>query len=175
MANREALNELQARLAQRLMAAETGAVRASWLAVRTAGHNYLFPLGQAGEICPLSGLQAVPYARPWFLGVQNVRGSLTGVVDLAAFLGTGQAAAAGQGALERCVVTLNTQLDVNCGLLVDGLLGLRSDSDFAQVEPASPLAPPYLGQRFTDADGALWQEVDLRALAQAPAFLTISL
>ena len=175
MANREALNELQARLAQRLMAAEAGGVRASWLAVRTGAQNYLFPLGLAGEICALSGLQAVPYAKPWFLGVQNVRGNLLGVVDLAAFLGQGHAAAAGQGALERCVVTLNAQLEVNCGLLVDGLLGLRSDADFTQSEPATAGAAAYLGRRFTDAEGAVWQEVDLRALAQSAAFLTISL
>lgn len=175
MANREALNELQARLAQRLMAAQTGAVAASWLAVRSASQHFLFPLGLAGEICPLSGFQSVPYARPWFAGVQNVRGNLMGIVDLAAFLGVGQAASAGHGALERCVVTLNPQLDVNCGLLVDGLAGLRSDSDFKEVQPPAEGAPPYLGRNFIDAEGVQWREIDLRALAQAPAFLYISI
>ncbi len=175
MANREALSELEARLAQRLMAAESGgAAAASWLAVQSAGHCFLLPLGLAGEICALSGLQAVPHARPWFLGVQNVRGSLMGIVDLAAFLGLGQAAAA-PGTQERRVVTLSPQLEVNCGLLVERLMGLRSDADFPSAEPAPEGAPAYLGRSRRDAQGTLWREVDLRALAQSPAFLYISL
>lgn len=181
MANREALSEMEARLAQRLMAAESGgAAAASWLAVQSAGHHFLLPLGLAGEICALSGLQAVPHARPWFLGVQNVRGSLMGVVDLAGFLALGSVAAALgtqslQSAQERRVVTLSSQLEVNCGLLVERLLGLRSSADFPTSAPAPEGAPAYLGQGLLDAQGTLWRELDLRALAQSPAFLSISL
>ena len=85
MANREALRELQTRLADRLQAARTEGVQASWLAVEAAGVRYLFPLAQAGEIFPFAQPQHVPYTQPWFLGVANLRGGLYGVVDLAAF------------------------------------------------------------------------------------------
>ena len=49
MANREALRELQTRLASRLQAARTeGTSVSSWLAVESAGSFYLLPLGQSG-------------------------------------------------------------------------------------------------------------------------------
>ncbi|MDP3222613.1 MAG: chemotaxis protein CheW, partial [Rubrivivax sp.] len=53
MANREALRELQGRLAQRLAAARTETRKASWLAIECAGHGLLVPLATAGEIFPV--------------------------------------------------------------------------------------------------------------------------
>ena len=89
MANREALRELQTRLASRLQAARTeGTSVSSWLAVESAGSFYLLPLGQSGEIFPWASVQAVPYTQSWFLGVANLRGALVGVVDLAGLLGS---------------------------------------------------------------------------------------
>jgi twitching motility protein PilI len=61
MANREALRQLQSRLASRLQAARSEGVQASWLAVEAAGARYLFPLAQSGEIFPFISAQAVPY------------------------------------------------------------------------------------------------------------------
>ena len=92
MANREALRELQIRLASRLQAARTEGVSvSSWLAIESAGKFYLLPLGHAGEIFPRSVVQPVPYTQKWFLGVANLRGALAGVIDLAAFLGVSSA------------------------------------------------------------------------------------
>ena len=87
MANREALRELQSRLAQRLSVARTEPRAASWLAFECAGQGVLVPLPTAGEIFPVGPLTAVPHTQPWFVGVANLRGLLHGVVDLAAFLG----------------------------------------------------------------------------------------
>lgn len=51
MANRQALRELQVRLAERLQAARSNTSKgASWLAVQAGSRNYLLPLDQAGEI-----------------------------------------------------------------------------------------------------------------------------
>ena len=62
MANRQALRELQTRLADRLQAARTNtSLGASWLAVQVGGRNYLLPLEQAGEIFSWSGVLRVPY------------------------------------------------------------------------------------------------------------------
>jgi twitching motility protein PilI len=83
MANREALRELQTRLASRLQAARSGGISIAWLAVKAGESNYLFPLAQSGEIFPLINVQVVPYCRQWFMGVVNLRGGLYGVVDLA--------------------------------------------------------------------------------------------
>jgi twitching motility protein PilI len=90
MANREALRELQSRLASRLQAARTEGVQASWLAVEAAAQVPV-PAAQSGEIFPYRPAQHVPYTQPWFLGVANLRGGLYGVVDLASYV-TGQRA-----------------------------------------------------------------------------------
>lgn len=71
MADREALRELQERLAGRLQAAKTEDLTMAWLAVRAGPRNYLLPLTQAGEIAALADIQPLPYVQPWFAGVIN--------------------------------------------------------------------------------------------------------
>ena len=83
---KQALRDFQHRLAERLQAARTQGVAASWLAVRAGAERLLVPLSHAAEIFPWTDVQRVPYVQPWFLGVANLRGNLCGVVDLAAFL-----------------------------------------------------------------------------------------
>jgi twitching motility protein PilI len=177
MANREALRELQARLASRLQAARSEGMSVAWLAVMAGGQRYLLPLGQAGEIFPLTNLQPVPYSKPWFRGVLNVRGSLLGVVGLSDFIaahGGAPARGAVAAATEASVITLNALLDVNCALQVDALSGLRGSDAFTASEPVQADDPAYFGNRLRDAQGEYWQEINLRALAQSPHFLSIS-
>ncbi len=175
MANREALRELQARLASRLQAAHTEGTSVAWLAVRVGGRNLLFPLGQSGEIFPLTNLQPVPYARDWFRGVVNIRGGLFGVVDLAGFLALETSQPRQESAApEPSVVTLNAALEVNAALQIDSLQGLRSADDFVSQSAAEAAAPAYFGARLLDAQGNAWQEIDLRILSQTPQFLSIS-
>lgn len=176
MANREALKELQTRLASRLQAAKAEeGVSPSWLAVRAGGANYLFPLTQSGEIFPLATIQAVPYTRPWFRGVVSLRGGLFGVVDLAGFVAEGAAPVRTEQVLaEPIVITLNPALEVNCAVLVDGLAGLRHVEDFTGSAPPPEGAPPYFGPRHADPGGEHWQEINLQSMSQAPQFLSIS-
>lgn len=175
MANREALRELQTRLASRLQVAQTEGISVAWLAVSAAGINYLLPLGQSGEIFPSSNVQAVPYARDWFLGVLNIRGGLYGVVDMAAFFQvyTDRARPASTSS-EASVVTLSPALEVNCALQVEALLGLRGADAFASSQPPAADAPAYFGSCFVDTAGTHWQEINLRTLSQTPQFLSIS-
>lgn len=172
MANREALRELQTRLASRLQAAREEGVAVSWLAVKATGVNYIFPLAQSGEIFPLASLQPVPYSQPWFLGVINLRGGLHGVVDLAGFVGT--ASRNGRVSADARVITLNAALEVNCALMVDSLVGLRNLASFASSVAPDSGAPAFFGNRYTDLGGDVWQEIDLRSLSQFPGFLNIS-
>lgn len=175
MANREALRELQARLAQRLQTAQSAGMSVSWLAVKAAGANYLLPLDQAGEIVPLAPVQPVPYAKPWFKGVLNVRGSLYGVVDLGAFVAAsgGPAVVPAPVTQDASVITLNTQLEINCALRVDSLAGLRGSDVFVNSTPANADAPAYFGSCYLDSEGSRWQEINLRALAQFAPFRSI--
>ncbi len=175
MANREALRELQSRLANRLQAARTEGVSASWLAVEAAGGKYLFPLSQSGEIFPPATTQHVPYTQRWFLGVANLRGGLYGVVDLASFVAGGAPAPRAESVrAESRLVALNGVLNVNCALLIDKLSGLRSMEGFSASAQPPGDAPPYFGSRYTDAAGVDWQEINLQTLSQQPQFLSIS-
>lgn len=175
MANREALRELQSRLATRLQAARSEGVAAAWLAVEASGVRYLFPLSQSGEIFPWSSAQPVPYTQPWFLGVSNLRGGLYGVVDLASFVaGSAPVARSELARSESRLVALNATLEINCALLIDRLAGLRNMDAFTSSSEPDEGSPAYFGSRYTDANGALWQEINLQALSQQPQFLSIS-
>jgi twitching motility protein PilI len=175
MANREALRELQSRLASRLQAARTEGVQASWLAVESGGRKFLFPLSQSGEIFPFASALPVPYTQSWFLGVANLRGGLYGVVDLASFVG-GQAPAMRSDVTraESRLVALNSALEVNCALLIDRLAGLRNMDAFSSSSGRPEGSPEFFGSGYTDANGAYWQEINLQALSQQSQFLSIS-
>ena len=173
MANKEALRELQARLAERLQAVRTQARSASWLAVECGGHGFLLPLHEAGEIFALAPIVPVAHVRPWFLGVANLRGHLNGIVDLAAFLGLGKPKAEALRDESR-LVAFNAALDTNCALLVGRLAGLRSAEQLTRAPAAAAVGvPAFVGDRWRDAAGRSWQELRLGALAREDTFLTI--
>lgn len=170
MANKQALRELQARLAERLQAARTQARGKSWLAVECGHRGLLFPLGDAGEIFPVAPLAPVPHSHRWFLGVSNLRGHLHGVVDLAAFLGLDGART---GRDQARLVGFNQSLDINCVLLVDKLCGLRNEDELVAQAGDSTPRPDFAGALYRDASSRVWQEMNLTALAGDEAFLGI--
>lgn len=176
MANREALRQLQSRLAQRLQQARSETRSLSWLAVECAGAGLLFPLPTAGEIFPVSALMPVPHTRPWFMGVANLRGGLHGVVDLAAFLGL-RAPIAADSVRERSqLLSFNAALGSHCAVLIDRLAGLRS-AEQLQAEPLDAAAgprPAFAAAQWRDTEGRLWQEIDLAALARNEQFLGVA-
>ncbi len=174
MANRQAIRELQSRLAERLQIARTQGVAPSWLAVEAGGLKYLFPMAHAGEIFPWVATQAVPYTQDWFLGVANLRGGLFGVVDLATYV-TGQNAAPKTefARKESRLIALNSALDINCALLIDRLSGLRNQEAFSDFSEKAPDAPVFFGNQYIDQVGDAWQEINLQLLAQQAHFLTI--
>jgi len=170
MANKQALRDLQSRLAERLQAARTQARGRSWLAVECGARGFLFPLREAGEIFALGPIVAVPHSQRWFLGVANLRGHLHGVVDLAGFLGV---KSTDGGRDQSRLVGFNQTLDLNCVLLVDRLLGLRSEEELTSEPVADATRPTFAGARYRDGNGRSWQELNLGELASNEAFLKI--
>ncbi|MBB4845717.1 twitching motility protein PilI [Paucibacter oligotrophus] len=182
MSNKEALRELQQRLAQRMQAArEQQAPGAAWLAVECGGQGLLFSLKHAAEIFAPVPLKPLPYAKPWMMGVANLRGGLFTVVDLAVFLGLRAPGAAevrtpsGQQGQAR-LVSLNPEMNSNCALLVDRLAGLRSEEQL-KAQPLTAAEqegrPRFAGQRMLDAQGRSWQQVHLDALSKHEQFLQV--
>jgi len=175
MANKDALRELQTRLASRLQAAKTQPRARGWLAVECAGAGMLLPLSQAGEIFPLRGLLKLPHAKPWLAGVAQLRGDLYSVIDLAAFLGLRPAQADGAAA-GGPLVMMAPALLVNAALRVDRLAGLRGEEQLERLPDADADAagrPAFAAGQWKDAQGGVWQELDLGALAVDGAFLDV--
>ena len=171
MANKQALRELQSRLADRLQAARTQARGQSWLAIECSGRGFLLPLREAGEIFALAPILPVPYSHRWFLGVANLRGHLHGVVDLAGFLGVKTSDPARD---QSRLVGFNQALDINCVLMVDRLSGLRGEDDLTpEPRENDAVRPRFVGARLRDASGRLWQELALSELVSDEAFLKI--
>jgi twitching motility protein PilI len=175
MANKEALRELQTRLAERMQVARNEPPAHAWLAVECAGQGLLLPLEQAGEIFNAGRIMAVPHTRNWFAGVANLRGGLHGVVDMAVFLGLRERAVQEHGSEGARLVALNPSTGVNCALLVDRLAGLRHESDLSdRVDNAGAQRPAFAGTRWRDPHGRHWQEIRLAALAADMQFLAIA-
>jgi twitching motility protein PilI len=173
MANREALRELQGRLARRLQAARTAERPAGWLAVEAGGHGFLLPLSEAGEIFQGATLMPVPHTSAWFLGVANLRGTLTGIVDLAVFLGLREAAPGNLHDGAR-LVAFNPLLELNAALRVDRLAGLRNAEQLSVDAKSDPALPAFAGRRLRDDSGRVWQELRLAMLARDSRFLHIT-
>jgi twitching motility protein PilI len=170
MANKQALRDLQSRLAERLQAARTEPLGRSWLAVECSSRGFLFPLRDAGEIFAMSPVVHVPHSHRWFLGVANLRGHLHGVVDLAGFLGVKTTET---GRDQARLVGFNQAFDINCVLLVDHLSGLRSDADLTPEADDGVSRPAFAGARYRDASARVWQELHLAELASDETFLKI--
>lgn len=168
-ASRGKLREFSTQLAERLKAASVATTEPLRLAVRIGAGNYLLDMHGAGEIVALPPIAPVPWTRPWFRGLANVRGRLIGVVDLLQ-LG-GQAPLAAEQSQQ--LLVFGEALRVNAGLLVTRAFGLRNLKDLESLGPPSPGARAWEGARWRDLDGNELTELDLGALVACEAFATI--
>jgi twitching motility protein PilI len=176
MANRQALRDLQTRLAARLQQARAEGVAPGWLAVELMGRQCLLPLAQSGEIFPITSVQKVPYTQGWFMGVANLRGGLYGIVDLASFMSgvPSQRIFDGSSREQARLIALNSAMEVNCAVLIDRLGGLRGVADFVARDAAPEGSPSFISAQYTDKTGQTWTELDLQQLASSPDFLGIA-
>lgn len=163
------LRQYQLQLIERIQAARSGALAArKELGVMLGGRPCLLDLTQLGEIVIASGvqIQGVPLAQDWYLGLAALRGRLTGVVDLARYMGE-PACAPGN----HCrIITFSPRLGLNCALLVERVLGLRQLRAM-QAMPAQDVAPSWAAQALRDSEGRQWLRLDLAQLAQSERFL----
>ena len=176
---KEDLRNFQTRFAERIRVANEQDVAASWLAVMVKGFNCLFPLSQAKEVLPAVPITPVPYVKPWFMGTINSRGRVYGVVDLTEYLTLEykqEYSFAGRlNALAECsMIGINVELNLNCMLIVNKVLGLRTLQNFEKSAPPLSDAPNYFGLLYRDVAGVDWQEISLQNLSRSPGFLSIS-
>lgn len=163
------LRTFQQELATRLAAKTAAQVESSRLGLACAGGQWLIRLADAGEVIALPPVADVPLTRPWFRGLANIRGNLFSVIDFAGFLGHPNVAPA---AHNRLVLFGPRTGELRAGIVVARVLGLRN---LAELAPAAATAgaPSWYAQRWIDASGGAWQEIDLARLARDPAFLQV--
>ena len=166
-ATRTSLRDYQRQLSARL-ANQEARETVSKLGVRAGGAFWLVDLADAGEVIPVPHVLPVPLMRPWFRGIANVRGRLCSVVDFAAFLGRGPAVIDQRARL----LLVGERYRVNAGLLVEAVLGLFRDEDFADGPAATA---KWCKAGYRDREGKQWQHLDMDALTSHPEFLQAGL
>ncbi len=166
MSKRISLRAFQEHVTARLqnLAAREGDAPRLGLSVGT--HRWVVELSDIAEAVPVPPMTRVPLAQPWFCGMANIRGNLYAVSDLAGFFGDGPTP---PGA-DRRVLIVHPKYHVNAGLMVGGVLGLKS---VAPADAPRPEAPPWAGPEYRDAEGGLWRGLALAALLGHPRFLGI--
>ena len=163
------LRTFQQELTTRIASKTAAQVESSRLGLSCGGERWLIRLGDAGEVITVPTIVSVPHTRAWFLGVANIRGNLFSVVDFAGFLGQPPTVMSG---MTRLILFSTRAGDLNAGVVVQRVLGLRNLSELAPAAPPQE-APAWYAERWMDADGNAWQEIDLARLAHDPAFLQV--
>jgi twitching motility protein PilI len=163
MSKRLNLREFQQNLIDRLQATDLSESRVSTLGVQITGHNWLVDMTDISEVLPLPPLTVVPFTKPWFRGVANVRGNLYGVVDMAAYEHSGTAS----GDANNRVLLVSERYAFNVALLVDRVMGLRDARNWQQSEGLDKQI------EYHDEHGAAWRKLDVQGLLEQVEFLQI--
>jgi twitching motility protein PilI len=169
---RTRLREFQAQLVERMQAASSGAASsASQLGVMIGQTHWLLKLHDAGEIVSVDSISNVPLTQKWFLGLANIRGNLTSVVDLAHFLGHAPTPVD----KDSRIVAFASRLSFNSGLLVSRVMGLRNVAEMEEQPESGARAAAWASRRYVDRDSNTWTELDLSLIVQDPRFLHVGL
>ena len=165
------LREFSTQLAQRLKEAPNKPTEPTRLAVRIGSENYLIEMALAGEIVSLPGIAPVPWTRPWYRGLANVRGRLIGVVDLLHLMGREPLTPE----QTQQVLVFGEVLGVNAGILVSRAFGIRNLKDLTPIDGAPPPGRASWEQvRYRDDEGLMMTALELRELATSPHFSSIA-
>ena len=120
------------------------------------------------EVLTWPGVTTLPGAKPWMLGLANVRGQLLPVSDLSSFFG-GEPITLGRSSR---VIMVNHP-DIPAGLLVDEVRGFRRfvASEKAEIMPDTlPGMTPFLAGAYGNEE-EVWGVLGLHGLVESAVFL----
>ena len=125
-------------------------------------------IDQIHEILPIPASTPVPGAKPWIIGLANVRGSLLTVVDLVWFL-TGVRSPMTQRS--RLLATNLNKAPI--GLIIDEVFGQRHflDSDAVSIRLPEDSSLHKVVNKQHSFGAETWQELDLDQLFNTAEFL----
>ncbi|HMF11030.1 MAG TPA: chemotaxis protein CheW [Gemmataceae bacterium] len=136
----------------------------AYLVFALADAEYAVPLENLLEIADCRQVTPLPHVPAWLQGVGPVRGDVTSVVDLAAFLGLAPPRADRGG---RLLVVHGKQADLTIGLVVDGVREiLRVAAGSAVIDAAAETT--FFRGTIAHA-GRTLRLLDLEALLLSPA------
>ncbi len=163
------LRDFQQQLAHRLQQAATvrGQIQ-DCIAASTGTRHWLFELACAAEVIAVPALTAVPFTRPWYLGLINHRGELAGVVDLDGLSG---APVQPWCATDRLLV-LSPALPLRCAIRLSHLTGIVDRTAMREAGRDHDL-PDWSPLSLEGADGVRRAWVDIDALMRDPVFIDI--
>jgi len=148
-------------------------LRQSWSGIgfRIGDVRLVAPFGEVSEILTLPTLTKVPSARPWVMGLANVRGTLLPILDLGMFV---------EGRKTplhtRTRLLLVNQKGVMAGVVVDEVFGLRHFYEEEQTD----MFPQISQQLMTYLSGAYqqneiyWGIFSMLHLCQDPQFAEVA-
>ncbi len=125
-------------------------------------------IDRIGEILPCPASTPVPGAKPWIIGLANVRGELLTVVDLAWYLSGVRTPLTNSSRL------LSASLNkAPIGLLIDEVFGQRHflDSDAKPAELDEESSIRSVVSKCHEMGSERWHELDLDRLFTTPEFL----
>ncbi len=166
--------ELLLGLEESVLGAGSGARRASanlWVGVafRLGRYHLICSRTEIREVITWPGVSRIPRAKPWLMGLANVRGQLLPLTNFARWAGLGDSVVSRSS---RIIVVNHPEIPA--GLLVDQVVGFRrfTPDDAAGAQPASvpeTLSPFLLGAY--ERDNETWAVLSLRDLVESEAFL----
>jgi twitching motility protein PilI len=162
MSKRLNLLEFQQSLIDRLQVSDLSATRLTTLGVQVTGKNWLVDMADISEVLPLPKVTAVPFTKPWFRGIANVRGNLYSVIDMATYQNGGMVS----GDSHNRVLLVAERYGFNAALLVDRVLGLHDARAWSQNEVEGQT-------EYLDDKGATWYKLDVGGLLVQQDFLQI--
>ncbi len=150
---------------------EAAASGAEWvgIAFRIGGEAFLLAREETREVMGYpASVTRVPGAKGWIRGLSNVRGQLLPVIDLKAFLGSGNT-----GVTRATRVLVANHREIPAGLVVDEVMGFRRfyESEFsADLPPTLLRCERYLAGAFKRGS-EVWPVFSVRSLLESPPFL----
>ena len=167
----ELLKELERR--SRVIASGRGreaAHQEEWVGIGfRVGRAYLVAARQEiRELLPFPGITKLPGAKPWLLGLANVRGQLLPVTDLNVFFGGPPTD------ISRMTrVLMVNHADIPAGLLVDEVRGFRRFVPAERVNSVPEMLPgmtPFIAGAYSAGD-ELWGVLGVHGLVESSVFL----
>jgi len=170
---RESPFELLLGLEEAILGEGSGSRRTSanlWVGVafRLGRYHLICSRTEIREVITWPGVSRIPRAKPWLMGLANVRGQLLPLTNLARWAGLGESAVSRSS---RIIVVNHPEIPA--GLLVDQVVGFRRfTAEDAGAHPSAmpdTLTPFLLGAY--ERDNETWAVLSLRDLVESEAFL----